>query len=275
MAMAQQQKRPSQALDKVDPVWTRIRREAETVALTEPELASFIYSSVLHHDTLETAVAHRIGERLDHADVSGELIRQAYADALDDSPAIGEAFRADIVATFDRDPATNRFIEPLLFFKGFHAIQTHRLANWLWRKARKDFAFYLQSRSSAVFQTDIHPAARIGRGIFLDHATGLVVGETAVIDDDVSLLHDVTLGGTGNEIGDRHPKIRHGVMIGAGAKILGNIEIGHCARIAAGSVVLKSVPNNKTVAGVPARVIGEAGCAEPSRTMDQMLYGDN
>jgi serine O-acetyltransferase len=275
MAMAQQQKRPSQALDKVDPVWTRIRREAETVALTEPELASFIYSSVLHHDTLETAVAHRIGERLDHADVSGELIRQAYADALEESPAIGEAFRADIVATFDRDPATNRFIEPLLFFKGFHAIQTHRLANWLWNKARKDFAFYLQSRASAVFQTDIHPAARIGRGIFLDHATGLVVGETAVIDDDVSMLHDVTLGGTGNEVGDRHPKIRHGVMIGAGAKILGNIEIGHCARIAAGSVVLKSVPNNKTVAGVPARVIGEAGCAEPSRTMDQMLYGDN
>jgi serine O-acetyltransferase len=275
MAMPQQQKRPSQALDKVDPVWTRIRREAETVALTEPELASFIYSSVLHHDTLETAVAHRIGERLDHADVSGELIRQAYADALDENPAIGEAFRADIVATFDRDPATNRFIEPLLFFKGFHAIQTHRLANWLWNKARKDFAFYLQSRASAVFQTDIHPAARIGRGIFLDHATGLVVGETAVIDDDVSLLHDVTLGGTGNEIGDRHPKIRHGVMIGAGAKILGNIEIGHCARIAAGSVVLQSVPNNKTVAGVPARVIGEAGCAEPSRTMDQMLYGDN
>jgi serine O-acetyltransferase len=275
MAMAHQQKKPSPALDKVDPVWTRIRREAEAVARSEPELASFIYTSILHHDTLETAVAHRIGERLDHADVSGELIRQAYADALDDSPSIGEAFRADIVATFDRDPATNRFIEPLLFFKGFHAIQTHRLANWLWNKARKDFAFYLQSRSSAVFQTDIHPAARIGRGIFLDHATGLVVGETAVIDDDVSLLHDVTLGGSGNEVGDRHPKIRHGVMIGAGAKILGNIEIGHCARIAAGSVVLKSVPNNKTVAGVPARVIGEAGCAEPSRTMDQMLYGDN
>ena len=228
----------------------------------------------MHHDTLETAVAHRIGERLDHADVSGELIRQAYADALDDSPAIGEAFRADIVATFDRDPATNRFIEPLLFFKGFHAIQTHRLANWLWYKARKDFAFYLQSRSSAVFQTDIHPAARIGRGIFLDHATGLVVGETAVIDDDVSLLHDVTLGGTGNEIGDRHPKIRHGVMIGAGAKILGNIEIGHCAllpRVGRAQIGAQQ----QDVAGVPARVIGEAGCAEPSRTMDQMLYGDN
>jgi serine O-acetyltransferase len=273
--MAQQQTRPGQVLDKVDPVWTRIRREAEAVARAEPEIASFIYSSILHHDTLEAAVVHRLAERLDHPDVSGELIRQAYADALDDNPKIGEAFRADIVATFDRDPATNRFIEPVLYFKGFHAIQAHRLANWLWTKARKDFAYYLQSRSSAVFQTDIHPAARIGRGIFLDHATGLVVGETAVIDDDVSLLHDVTLGGSGNEVGDRHPKIRRGVMIGAGAKILGNIEIGHCARIAAGSVVVKSIPNNVTVAGVPARVIGEAGCAEPSRTMDQMLYGDN
>jgi serine O-acetyltransferase len=273
--MAQQQTRPGQVLDKVDPVWTRIRREAETVARTEPELASFIYASILHHDTLETAVVHRLAERLDHADVSGELIRQAYADALKDSPSIGEAFRADIVATFDRDPAVNRFIEPVLYFKGFHAIQTHRLAHWLWGRGRKDFAYYLQSRSSAVFQCDIHPAARIGRGIFLDHATGLVVGETAVIDDDVSLLHDVTLGGSGKEIGDRHPKIRHGVMIGAGAKILGNIEVGHCVRIAAGSVVVKSVPHNKTVAGVPARVIGEAGCAEPSRTMDQMLYSEN
>jgi serine O-acetyltransferase len=270
--MAQQQKKP--VLDKVDPVWTRIRREAEAIARSEPELASFIYSSVLHHGSLEMAVVHRIAERLDHADVSGELIRQAYTDALEDTPAIGEAFRADIVATFDRDPATNRFIEPVLYFKGFHAIETHRLAHWLWKRGRRDFAYYLQSRSSAVFQCDIHPAARIGRGIFLDHATGLVVGETAIIEDDVSLLHDVTLGGTGNEIGDRHPKIRHGVMISAGAKILGNIEIGHCARIAAGSVVLKEVPHNKTVAGVPARVIGEAGCAEPSRTMDQMLYSE-
>ncbi len=270
--MAQQQKRSASALDKVDPVWTRIRREAEEVARQEPEIASFIYSSILHHDTLEAVVVHRIAERLDHPDVSGELIRQAYADALGDQPSIGEAFRADIVATYDRDPATNRFIEPVLYFKGFHAVETHRLAHWLWDKSRKDFAYYLQSRSSSVFQTDIHPAARIGRGIFLDHATGLVVGETAVIEDDVSLLHDVTLGGSGNETGDRHPKIRRGVMIGAGAKILGNIEVGHCARIAAGSVVLKPVPHNVTVAGVPARVIGEAGCAEPSRTMDQMLY---
>jgi len=270
--MNQQQTKSVDVLDKVDPVWTRIRREAEAVVRQEPELSSFIYSSVLHHDRLEQVVVHRIAERLDHPDVSGELIRQAYRDALEDVPTLGDAFRADIVATYDRDPATNRFIEPVLYFKGFHAIQTYRLAHWLWGRGRKDFAYYLQSRASAILQCDIHPAARIGRGIFLDHATGLVVGETAVIEDDVSMLHDVTLGGTGNENGDRHPKIRRGVMISAGAKILGNIEVGHCARIAAGSVVVKPVPHNTTVAGVPARVIGEAGCAEPSRTMDQMLH---
>jgi serine O-acetyltransferase len=269
--MAQQKPKLANALHKVDPVWERIRSEAEEVVRREPELASFIYSSVLHHDTLEAAVVHRIAERLDHPDVTGELIRQAYTDALEDEPQIGEAFRADIVATVDRDPAAHRFLEPLLYFKGFHAIQVHRLAHWLWNKGRKDFAYYLQSRSSAVFQCDIHPAARIGRGIFLDHATGLVVGETAMIEDDVSLLQDVTLGGTGKEHGDRHPKIRRGVLIGAGAKILGNIEVGQCARIAAGSVVLKPVPNNVTVAGVPAKIIGEAPCAEPSRTMDQLF----
>ena len=159
----------------------------------------------------------------------------------------------------------------MLYFKGFHAIQTHRLAHWLWGRGRKDFAYYLQSQSSAVFQTDINPAVSIGRGIFLDHATGVVVGETAVIEDDVSILQEVTLGGTGKEAGDRHPKIRRGVLIGAGAKILGNIEIGHCARIAAGSVVLKPVPHNTTVAGVPAKVIGEAGCPEPSRFMDHLF----
>jgi serine O-acetyltransferase len=269
--MAWQQTQPASGLEKVDPVWARIRQEAEEVVRREPELATFIYSTILHHDRLEAAVVHRITERLDKPEVSAELIRQAYADALEAEPAIGMAFRADIVATFDRDPATDRFIEPVLYFKGFHAIETHRLAHWLWGKGRKDFAYYLQSRSSAAFQTDIHPAAAIGRGIFLDHATGLVVGETAVIEDDVSILHDVTLGGTGKDHGDRHPKIRHGVMIGAGAKIIGAIEIGHCARIAAGSVVVKPVPHNTTVAGVPAKVIGTAGCPEPSRSMDQMF----
>jgi serine O-acetyltransferase len=272
--MAQRQVRAG-ALEKVDPVWARIRGEAEEIARREPELATFIYSTILHHDSLEAAVVHRVAERLDSPEVSAEMIRQAYADALESQPAIGVAFRADIVATVDRDPAANRFLEPVLYFKGFHAIQTHRLAHWLWRRGRKDFAYYLQSRSSAVFQTDINPAVSIGRGIFLDHATGLVVGETAVIEDDVSILQEVTLGGTGKEAGDRHPKIRHGVLIGAGAKILGNIEIGHCARIAAGSVVLKSVPHNTTVAGVPAKVIGEAGCPEPSRAMDHLFDDDD
>src|SRR5262249_36863555 len=270
--MAREQTKAANTLDKVDPVWARIRGEAEEVARREAELATFIYSTILHHSTLEAAVVHRITERLDHPDVSAELIRQTYHEALEDQPSIGIAFRADIAATYDRDPATDRFIEPVLYFKGFHAIQTHRLAHWLWGKGRRDFAYYLQSRSSAAFQTDIHPAAPIGRGIFLDHATGLVVGETAVIEDDVSILHDVTLGGTGKDHGDRHPKIRSGVMLGAGAKVIGNIEIGHCARVAAGSVVLKSVPHNTTVAGVPAKVIGEAGCPEPSRTMDQLFY---
>jgi serine O-acetyltransferase len=255
----------------LDPIWERVRNEADDIVRREPELASFIFSTVLHHDRLEDAVVHRVAERLDHNALSGDLIRQTYEEALRDEPDIGNAFRADMVAVFDRDPATARFIDPLLYYKGFHAIQTHRLAHWLYGKGRKDFAYYLQSRASAVFQTDINPAARIGRGIFLDHATGLVVGETAVIEDDVSILHGVTLGGTGKEHEDRHPKIRHGVMIGAGAKILGNIEVGHCARIAAGSVVLKEVPHNMTVAGVPAKVVGAAGCAEPSRTMDQMI----
>ncbi|KQW22518.1 serine acetyltransferase [Afipia sp. Root123D2] len=269
--MAKSQLDPKSALSTVDPVWTRIREEAEEIVRREPELATFIYSNVLHHDRLEVAVVHRIADRLDHAALSGDLIRQAFSDALRDEPDLGNAFRADLVAVYDRDPATSRFIDPLLYFKGFHAIQAHRLAHWLWNKGRKDFAYYIQSRSSSAFQTDINPAAKIGRGIFLDHATGFVVGETAVIEDDVSILHDVTLGGTGKENEDRHPKIRRGVMIGAGAKILGNIEVGHCARIAAGSVVVKPVPNNVTVAGVPAKVVGEAGCSEPSRTMNQML----
>jgi serine O-acetyltransferase len=264
---------PQAALSKLDPVWAHVRREAEEIVRREPELATFIYSAVLHHERLEDSIVHRVSERLDHPELSGDMIRKAYQDALRDEPDLGNMFRADLVAVYDRDPATSRFIDPLLYFKGFHAIETHRLAHWLHLKGRKDFAYYLQSRSSAVFQVDINPAARIGRGIFLDHATGFVMGETAAMEDDVSILHGVTLGGTGKENEDRHPKIGRGVMIGAGAKILGNIQVGHCARIAAGSVVLDPVPNNVTVAGVPARVVGKAGCAEPSRTMDQMLKG--
>jgi serine O-acetyltransferase len=256
---------------KTDPIFNRIRADAEESVRREPELAGFIMATVLNHETLESAIVHRVAARLDHQDVPGDLIRQAYLEAISRDPSFGEAFRADLTAVVDRDPACMRFIEPLLYFKGFHAIQTHRLAHAMLKAGRTDFALWLQSRSSEIFQTDINPAAKIGKGIFLDHATGLVVGATAVIEDDVSILHGVTLGGTGKERGDRHPKIRRGVLIGAGAKIIGNIEVGHCARIAAGSVVLSSVPHNKTVAGVPARVVGEAGCAEPSHSMDQIL----
>ena len=259
------------SLRKTEPVFARMRDEAEEVTRREPELAGFLYSTILNHETLESAVIHRVAARLSHQDVPSDLIRQAYAEFVAADPYFADAFHSDLIAVVDRDPACTRLIEPILYFKGFHAIQAHRLAHALWKAGRHDFAFYLQSRSSAVFQTDVHPAARIGRGVFLDHATGLVVGSTALIEDNVSMLQDVTLGGTGKEVGDRHPKVRHGVLIGAGAKILGNIEVGHCARIAAGSVVLHPVPHNKTVAGVPARIVGEAGCAEPARTMDQIL----
>ncbi len=259
------------ASDVVDLAWARLREEAEAILQAEPELTGFLLDTVLHRHSLEETVAHRVAARLGHPAFSAELIVHAFADALENDPAIGDAFRIDLAAVADRDPACTRLIEPVLYFKGYHAIQTHRLAHWLWSSGRKDFALYLQSRSSEVFQTDIHPAAVMGKGVFLDHATGLVVGSTAVIGDNVSMLQDVTLGGTGKEQGDRHPKIRSGVLIGAGAKILGNIEIGACSRVAAGSVVLQDVPRNSTVAGVPAKVMGSAGCAEPARTMDQIL----
>jgi serine O-acetyltransferase len=234
---------------------------------------------VLNHDKLEQAVADRVASRLDHADVSGELIRQAFDEAFAAEPSIGDSIRADIVAVAERDPATTRYIEPVLYYKGFHALQTHRLAHFLWNRGRKDFALYLQSRASSVFGVDINPNTRIGRGVFIDHGTGVVLGQTAVIDDDVSILQGVTLGGTGKERGDRHPKIRRGVLLAAGAKVLGNIEIGACSRVAAGSVVLKPVAPNTTVAGVPARVVGKSPCeGTPAHTMDQVFdfpfFGD-
>lgn len=267
---ARQPHQPS-TLGVVDPAWARVRQEAERLIEAEPTLAGFVLSTILNQPGLDHAIAHRVAARLGHPVVPADLIAQTFDEALARDATIGEGFRADMAAVVDRDPACTRLIEPLLYFKGFHALQTHRLAHWLWMRNRTDLALYLQCRSSEVFQTDIHPAARIGRGVFLDHATGLVVGSTAVIGDNVSLLQDVTLGGTGKEKGDRHPKIRSGVLIGAGAKILGNIEVGECARVAAGSVVLASVPRHSTVAGVPAKVVGEAGCAEPARAMDQLL----
>ncbi|AEG04041.1 serine O-acetyltransferase [Sinorhizobium meliloti] len=269
--VAKTELRHTESLEAIDPIWDSLREEARLAAERDPMLAAFLYSTVVNQHSLEDCVIYRICERLDHPDLQASLLHQTFAEMLEDWPEWGAVLRVDIQAVYDRDPACTRFMEPVLYFKGFHAIQTHRLAHWLWNRGRKDFALYLQSRSSSVFQTDINPAARIGRGIFLDHATGLVVGETAVIGDNVSILHGVTLGGTGKEGSDRHPKIGNGVLIGAGAKILGNIHIGHCSRVAAGSVVLKAVPPKSTVAGVPARVVGEAGCSEPSRQMDQIL----
>ena len=253
-----------------DPLFARLRAEGEDILRREPEMGGIVHAAVLAQDSLENVVAHRVAQRLERPEASYAAIRHAFDDVLERDPSIGEAFRADLLAVLDRDPACTRLIEPALYFKGFHAIQTYRLTHALWKRGRSDFALCLQSLASQIFQTDIHPAAKIGKGFFLDHATGAVIGATAVIEDDVSMLHGVTLGGTGKAGGDRHPKVRHGVLIGAGAKILGNIEIGHCALIAAGSVVLDSVPPNKTVAGVPARIVGDTGCAEPARAMDQV-----
>ncbi|MFC0220327.1 serine O-acetyltransferase [Pseudochelatococcus lubricantis] len=259
------------ALTIADPVWLRLRREAEAVVRREPYLGGVIAGSILNHASFESVLAFKIGQRLNHPTLPGELITQGFLAAVADDPDLSTTIRADVLAVLDRDPVCTRVIEPVLYFKGFHALVTHRLAHWLWQKGRTDFALHLQSRSSEVFQTDINPAARFGRGIFLDHATGFVVGATAAIGDNVSILQEVTLGGTGKESGDRHPKVRDGVLIGAGAKILGNIEIGPGARIAAGSVVLHPVPANATVAGVPAKVIETARCPEPARSMDQIL----
>ena len=248
-----------------DELWSSLRQEAIDAYACAPMLGSLFMDSILNQPSFEAAVFHRVASRLKNDVVGLAVFVEASHRALAAQPSIGETLRADIAAVVERDPACGRFLEPFLYFKGFHAIQTHRLAHWLWHNGERDLALYLQCRSSEVFQTDIHPAARLGRGIFLDHATGLVVGETAEIDDDVSLLHDVTLGGTGKEAGDRHPKIRQGVTIGAGAKILGNIEVGAFARIAAGSIVLRSVAAYATVAGVPAKVIKTASHADAVR----------
>jgi serine O-acetyltransferase len=255
-----------------DPIWTQLRREAEDMSAREPVLASLVYATILSEPSFEDAVCHRLAQRLEHS-VDAGLLHKTFHQVLDADPSLGDTFRADLVAVAKRDPACRRLIEPLLYFKGYHALETHRFAHALWEAGRKDFALYLQSLSSRVLQVDIHPAARLGKGVMLDHATGIVIGETAVVGDNCSMLHGVTLGGTGNEKGDRHPKIGCGVMIGAGAKILGNIKVGDCVRIAAGSVVLNDVPPRRTVAGVPARDIGPAGCEEPALAMDQLVQG--
>jgi serine O-acetyltransferase len=255
---------------RLDPIWMQVRREAEETSAKEPVLASLIYAMILSEPSFEDAVCHRLAQRLEHSVDSG-LLHKTFHGVLAIEPSLGDVFRADLLAVSKRDPACRRLIDPLLYFKGYHALETHRFAHALWNAGRHDFALYLQSLSSRILQVDIHPAARIGKGVMLDHATAIVIGETAVIGDNCSLLHGVTLGGTGNERGDRHPKIGSGVMLGAGAKVLGNIRVGDCVRVAAGSVVLQDVPARRTVAGVPAHDIGPAGCEEPAVVMDQLV----
>lgn len=260
-----------QALANLDPIWAALRNEAAQAVADEPLLAALFYGAILNQPSLEMAIIHRIATRLAHQDVQGELLVQAFTDALNAEPEMGQDFRADVAAVLDRDPACHRHIEPVLYFKGFQALETHRMAHRLWHLGRRDMALYLQSRSSVVFGVDIHPNARFGRGVMIDHATGVVVGETAVVGDNVSMLHGVNLGGNGKDDGDRHPKIGSGVLLGANAKVLGNIHVGDCARVAAGSVVLRDVPRATTVAGVPAKIVGEAGCSNPARVMDHVF----
>ena len=258
-------------LTTLDPVWSRVRDEAFEMVAAEPLLGGLVHSSLLHHSTLERALAYRFSLKLASGEMSEQILREIADEAYAADSDLGQAARADIMAIFDRDPACHRYIQPILFFKGFQAVQAYRVGHWLWQQGRRDMAYFVQMRVSEVFGVDIHPAARIGRGIMIDHAHSIVIGETAVVGDNVSMLHSVTLGGAGKEDGDRHPKIGDGVLIGAGAKVLGNILIGANSRVAAGSVVLIDVPPCKTVAGVPARIVGDAGCAQPAVTMDQRL----
>ncbi|SFR04717.1 serine O-acetyltransferase [Poseidonocella sedimentorum] len=267
--MAKTQSYPAE----IDPVWDRIRREAREALETEPLLGGLLHATVLHHRTLEQALAYRFAMKLAATELPEQLLREIADEALAADPGIAMAARADIVAVNERDAACLRFLQPLLYFKGFQALQAYRVGHWLWTQKRVDLAYMIQMRVSEVFGVDIHPAARIGKGIMIDHAHSIVIGETAVVGDNVSMLHSVTLGGTGKEHEDRHPKIGDGVLIGAGAKVLGNIRVGACSRIAAGSVVLHEVPPCKTVAGVPAKIVGEAGCEQPSVSMNHLVGG--
>jgi serine O-acetyltransferase len=266
----------SQRLEVVDPgiappVWASLRNEAAAVAKKESALASVVAATILNHDALGDALSYQLARKLGDQELRGMTIRDICDEAYQNQPELLDVAEDDLKAVFERDPACKGYLQPFLFFKGFQALQTQRVAHWLWGQGRETLAFYLQSRMSELFQVDIHPATRIGRGVFVDHGTGIVIGETAVIGDDVSMLQGVTLGGTGAERGDRHPKIGKGVLLGAGAKVLGNIAIGDYAKIASGSVVLKPVPAGCTAAGVPARLINCPTCDEPARSMDHTL----
>jgi len=253
-------------------IWTEIRKEVTAQAEQEPALASFLYTVVLSHGSLEAALSYILASKLESPVVSALSLRDLIDAAFSSDKAIGECVRADLKAVVTRDPAAHGLYSiPLLYFKGFHALESYRVAHHYWQHGREALGLYLQSRIAQVFAVDIHPAARIGKGILLDHATGIVIGETAVVEDDCSMLHEVTLGGTGKVGGDRHPKVRRGVMIGAGAKVLGNVVVGEGAKIGAGSVVLQDVPPHTTVAGVPAVPVGYPAHALPALEMDQRL----
>ena len=252
-------------------VWASLRNEAELAAREEPALASLLNAVILSHDRLGDALSYQLARKLGDQELRAMSAREISEEAFEADPSLVIAAEADLRAVFERDPACKGYVQPFLFFKGFLALQTHRVSHWLWTHSRETLALYLQSRASEVFAVDIHPNARIGSGVFFDHGTGIVIGETAVVGDDVSMLHGVTLGGTGAQRGDRHPKIGKGVLLGAGAKVLGNIEVGEYAKIASGSVVLKPVPAHCTAAGVPARLVNCPTCSEPAKTMDHTL----
>ena len=256
---------------KQQQTWDKIRTEALILVNEEPMLASFFHSTILNHDSLRSALSFQLANKLASAVMPAIVLREVIETALAAQPDILDAAAADICAVKERDPAVRYYSTPLLYLKGFHALQGYRVAHWLWQQGRHSLAVFLQNQISVVFSVDVHPAAQIGRGIMFDHATGIIIGETAVVENDVSILQNVTLGGTGKEHGDRHPKIREGVMIGAGAKVLGNIEVGCGAKIGAGSVVLQAVPPHTTVAGVPAREVGHQDCDKPSLDMNQGL----
>lgn len=258
---------------KKNQVWECIVREAREQSEQEPMLASFYHATIIKHENLGAALSYILANKLATASMPAMAVREVVEEAFASDPSLMDAAACDICATVNRDPAVSMYSMPLLYLKGYHALQGYRVSNWLWKQGRVALATYFQNEISVACQVDVHPAATIGKGIMFDHATGIVIGETAVVENDVSILQDVTLGGTGKESGDRHPKIREGVMIGAGAKILGNIEVGVGAKIGSCSVVLQAVPPHTTVAGVPAKIVGRPSSDMPSLDMDQQFNG--
>ncbi|KAI3456568.1 hypothetical protein Pfo_013231 [Paulownia fortunei] len=239
-----------------DQIWLKIRQEAEFDIMQEPILSKFYNSAILSHSSLESALTSHLAIKLCNAYLSRDALYAVFLKALVEDGEIQRAIRDDLKAVRERDPACVSYVHCLLNFKGFLACQAHRLAHNFWGQGRTVLALLIQNRVSEVFAVDIHPGAKIGHGIVFDHATGVVIGETAVIGNNVTILHNVTLGGTGKDQGDRHPKIGDGVVIGAGAKVLGNVKVGENAKVGAGSLVLKEIPPQATAVGNPARLVG-------------------